>query len=118
MKGVAVPSKCETSFKCQTCLATVKRKRQDEHKCGEHVCNVCKEYVMSGHLCYMQSEPPKEPNEKLLFYDFETDFSSGEHVVNFAVAQYANGTEFVFKGYNALHEFCNFVFSVEHMGYC
>ena len=24
----------------------------------------------------------------------------------------------LFKGYNALHEFCDFVFSVEHMGYC
>ena len=54
-------------------------------------------YVLSDHLCYMQSEPPKEPNEKLLFYDFD--------VVNFAVVQYADGqslflkgTEFVFKG--------------------
>ena len=118
LKGVSVPSKCETSFKCQMCSATVDRKRQDVHKCGEYVCHVCKEYVLSDHLCYMQSEPPKEPNEKLLFYDFETDFSSGEHVVNFAVAQYADGTEFVFKGYDALHEFCNFVFSMEHLGYC
>ena len=118
LKGVSVPSKCETSFKCQTCSATVDRKRQDVHKCGEHVCHVCKEYVLSDHLCYLQCEPPKEPNEKLLFYDFETDFSSGEHVVNFAVAQYADGTEFVFKGYDSLHEFCNFVFSMEHMGYC
>ena len=73
---------------------------------------------MSGHLCYMQSEAPKEPNEKLLFYDYETDFSTGEHVVNYAVAQYADATEFVFKGYNVLHEFCDFVFSIEHMGYC
>jgi hypothetical protein len=49
----------------------------------------------------------------------KTDFSSGEHVVhvNFAVAQYADGTEFVFKGYLALHEFCDFVFSMKHKGY-
>ena len=43
----------------------------------------------------MQSDSPKEPNDKLLFYDLETEFSTGEHVVNFAVAQYADGTEFV-----------------------
>ena len=117
-KGVDLPSKCETSFKCQTCSATVERRRQDEHRCGEYVCHVCKEHVLSGHLCYMQPDPPKKPNEQLIFYDFETDFSSGEHVVNFAVAQYADGAEFVFKGYRALHDFCDFVFSMKHKGYC
>ena len=64
--------------------------------------------MLSDHLCYMQPEPPKKPKDKLIFYDFETDFSSGKHVVNFAVGQYSDGTEFVFKGYNALHEFCEF----------
>ena len=39
-------------------------------------------------------------------------FLPGKHIVNFAVAQYDDGTEFVFKGYNALHEFCDFVFSL------
>ena len=72
------------------CSATVERKRQDEHKCGKHVCYACKECVVSP-LVLHATEPPKEPNEKLLFYDFETDFSAGKHVVNFAVAQYARG---------------------------
>ena len=71
-------------------FATVHCKRQDEYQCGEHVCHLCGAYIMPNHLCYMQSEPPKKPNDKLLFYDFETDFSSGEHIV-YAVAQYANG---------------------------
>jgi hypothetical protein len=62
----------------------------------------------------MQTEQPKAPNDKLIFYDFETDFSTGEHVVNFAVAQYADGTEFVFKGYDALDKFCLFVFDRMH----
>ena len=63
----------------------------------------------------MQTEPPKKKtNNNLIFYDF----SSGEHVVNFAVAQYADGTEFVFEGYHALYEFCKFVFSTKHKGYC
>jgi hypothetical protein len=116
-KGAELPSKCEASFNCQTCSATVERERQDEHRCGEHVCRICKEFVLSDHLCYMQNEPPKSPNDKLIFYDFETDFSSGEHIVNFAVCQYADGTEFVFKGYRALDEFCDFLFSLEHKGF-
>ena len=107
-KGVRLPSKCETSFKCQTCSADVERKQQDNHRCGERVCHICKEYVLSDHLCYMQPEPPKKPNDKLICYDFETDFFPGQHVVNFAVGQYSDGTKFVFKGYNALHEFCAF----------
>ncbi len=73
--------------------------------------------MLSDHLCYMQREPPKNPNDKLIFYDFETDCSSGEHLVNFAVGHYSNGKEFVFKGYNALHEFCEFLFSMEHKGF-
>ena len=76
------------------------RKRQDDHRWGERVCHICKEYVLSDHLCYMQPEPPKKRNDKLIFYDFETDFPSGEHVVNFAVCQYSDGTEFVLKGYD------------------
>ena len=47
----------------------------------------------------MHPEPPKTPCDKFIFYDFETDFSTGEHIVNFAIAQYVDGTEFVFKGY-------------------
>jgi hypothetical protein len=116
-KGADLPSKCEASFNCQTCSATVEWERQDEHRCGEHVCRICKEFVLSDHLCYMQNEPPKSPNDKLIFYDFETDFSSGEHIVNFAVCQYADGTEVVFKGYRALDEFCDFLFSLEHKGF-
>ena len=81
-KGVELPPKCETSFKCQTSSANVEHKRQDDHRCGERVCHICKEYVLSDHLCYMQPEPPKKPNDKLIFYDFETDFSSGEHVAS------------------------------------
>ena len=76
-KGVDLPSKCDTSFRCQACSANVKRKRGEEHRCGEHIRHICKEYVLSDHLCYMQTEQPKTSNEKLIFYDFETDFSTG-----------------------------------------
>jgi ferredoxin len=114
LNGLDLPSKCHKSYRCQTCLTIVDRERQDKHQCGESICHICKEFVLSDHLCYMQTEQPKAPNDKLIFYDFETDFSTGEHVVNFAVAQYADGTEFVFKGYDALDKFCLFVFDRMH----
>ena len=83
------------------------------------MCHVCKEYVLSDHLCEMQPEKPKKPNDKLIFYAFETNFSSGEHVVNLLwPLAYADSTEFVFEGYNALHEFCEFAFSTKHNEYC
>ena len=93
------------------------RERPDVHVCGEYQCHICKKFVTQGHLCYMQREQPKKPNDNLIFYDFETDFSSGEHVANYAVAQYSDGKEFVFKGYNALHEFCEFLFATNHKNY-
>lgn len=44
----------------------------------------------------MQPESPKTRNDKYLFYDFETDFSTGERTVNFAVARGATSwTNFV-----------------------
>ena len=116
-KGVDIPSKCDKSFRCQACLAIVETLRCEEHKCGESVCHICKEFVMPGHFCYMQRELPKRPNDKLIFYDFETDFSSGEHEVNYVVAQYGDGTEFVFKGYDSLNKFCLFLFDRVHENY-
>ena len=70
--------------------------------------------MLPGHLCYIQTEEPKKHNDKLLLYDFETNQSTGEHNINFAVAQYADGTEFGFEGYDSLDQFCQFLFSEEH----
>ena len=73
--------------------------------------------ALHGHLCFMQKEEPKKPNDKLLFYDFETDQTFNGHIVNFAVAQYGDGREFVFKGYDSLDRFCQFLLSSEHKGF-
>ncbi|XP_046856165.1 uncharacterized protein LOC124449275 [Xenia sp. Carnegie-2017] len=116
-KRVDLPSMCDKSFQCQMCSSIVDKDRQNEHRCGETVCHICNKFVLDDHLCFMQTENPKPKNDSLIFYDFETDFSTGEHVVNFAVAQYLDGTEFVFKGYNALNEFCSFLFSRKHKGF-
>ena len=63
-KGIELPSRCETSFKCHECQSVVERTRQDEHRCDEFKCDICKTFVLPGHLCFMQLEEPKKPNDK------------------------------------------------------
>lgn len=49
------------------------------HRC-QNTCKLCKEDVDGVfHKCYIQPTPFNTPNEKLLFYDFETDQSSKTH---------------------------------------
>ena len=58
-KGVDLPSKCESSFKYQTCSVTVERKRQDEHKCGERVCHV---WIMCCQIICVICRPSRQRN--------------------------------------------------------
>lgn len=59
----------------------------------------------------------KPYSDLLLFFDFETDQSTGEHLVNFAVCQYMSGRELVFSGYDACEQFCKFLVSPIHKHY-
>lgn len=115
--GKKYRSKCEKSFRCKQCNSTVVSERKSRHRCGEYRCPICKDMVLSDHKCFMQRQDPKQPSEKLLFFDFETDQSSNEHVVNFAVSQDFQGETCVFEGYDALDEFCSFLFDEEHKDY-
>ncbi|XP_069108951.1 uncharacterized protein [Argopecten irradians] len=66
-------SDCELYWSCTNCkrvLETRKRK-PEEHRCGEWLCNCCKEYVNNDHLCYVRALEPKSPTTKYVFFDFE-----------------------------------------------
>ena len=76
-KGIDLPSKCDKSFRCQTCLVIVDKERQDEHRCGEHMGHICKRYVLSDHLCYMQPEPPTLATATLSFMTLKPTFLRG-----------------------------------------
>lgn len=89
----------------------------DRHICGQVKCKGCKQFVSPGHLCYLERITPKPPTDKLMFFDFETDKTSGGHIVNFAVAQYMNGEEFVCSGRDTLNQFCTFLFDSKHKGF-
>lgn len=90
----------------------------DMHRCGTSKCQMCDQFVVSeNHLCYLRQISPKTASENIIFFDFETDQSSGTHIVNFAVSHYADGREVVFKGYAACADFCTWLFTHKHKGY-
>ncbi|GFQ82229.1 uncharacterized protein TNCT_105291 [Trichonephila clavata] len=112
---------CDKLYQCRKCCKVILRKvcPRSQHQCGEKRCPSCKKVVAKNHMCYLQKESAKKSNEKLIFFDFETDQSTGEHIVNFVVSQYLDGTgtEFVCEGYDAIDKFCKYLFSPQHKGF-
>ena len=50
------------------------------HKCGK-ICQICNETVDAiFHKCFLKKTAFKEPSDLLLFFDYETDQSSGVHI--------------------------------------
>jgi len=43
-------------------------------------CSVCEQYTDEEHACFMKRVPFKKHVNKVVYLDFETDFSSGQHV--------------------------------------
>lgn len=113
-------SLCDEIYQCRDCSKVIKRRKRpmDLHRCGEVFCKSCKTYVYSEeHRCFLSIIKAKTPSTNLLFFDFETDQSSGEHVVNFAVCQYMDSREVVFSGYDALEQFCAFLITPIHKNF-
>ncbi|GFW35963.1 uncharacterized protein TNCV_1927921 [Trichonephila clavipes] len=103
-------------FVIKKCCKVILRKvcSKSQHRCEEKRCPSCQKTVSESHMCYLQKESAKKCN---MFFDFETDQTTGEHVVNFAVAQYLDGTEFVCEGYDAIDKFCKYLFSPQRKGF-
>ncbi|XP_035217350.1 uncharacterized protein LOC118190704 [Stegodyphus dumicola] len=113
-------SLCDRVYHCRDCCQVIRRRDcpKELHKCGTTKCPSCSQFVVAAeHRCYLRRVAPKKSDDNFIFFDFETDQSSGEHLVNFAVAQYADGTEKVFPGYAACQDFCAWLFSTEHKGF-
>ena len=107
----------EHSYVCQICFKCIKVKtrRLEDHKCGEKSCPNCKEWVLGEHKCHMLKKPLKASSEKYIFYDFETTLDKdSKHIVNYCIAQYFNGEEYMFK---STDEFCKWIFTKQHKGY-
>ncbi|XP_035226308.1 uncharacterized protein LOC118198680 [Stegodyphus dumicola] len=120
VRGQQIFSFCDLIYQCRKCCQVIQRRKcpRENHRCGTTICNSCKKYVVAGeHQCFLGKTEPKDPSDLHIFFDFETDQTSGEHVVNLAVAQYADGQEQVFKGYTACQDFCAWLFAPNHKGF-
>lgn len=100
---------CYKAYYCIQCRKAVKRPRKkqrdgsfkyktDDECRSEHVCvkdcPVCKEEIIAGsfHQCFIQQRSFKEPSEKLIFLDFETTQTSGEHIPVYCHLKYFDTT--------------------------
>lgn len=62
--------------------------------------------IANDQRCFLRSGKVKAKSEKLVFFlNFEIDQATGQHLVNFALAQYSDGTEIIFKGYSTCNDF-------------
>src|SRR5437868_2518205 len=110
---------CYQFWFCSQCYTEFKRSEIDisKHICGTTKCKGCEKYENEDHRCYMQNIAAKETKNGYIYFDFETDQSTGIHIVNYAVSMYENGTYFEFEGYDAIDKFCEWLFDVKHKGY-
>ena len=121
---------CNRIYACPKChedLKIVRGQRSNKnqwngkpHECYKSYCNICKRNVNKyDHLCFLRpfklEEVFEEQDEKrglFVFMDMEClREESGWLVVNLIVVQDELGDEWVFKGLQALSEFCKSLFS-------
>lgn len=79
-------------FKCFDCGKAIKRKELSpgiwennneiilRHGECKSQCSVCDQFVDENHVCFMKREGFKKHVKKVVYLDFETDFSSGQHI--------------------------------------
>ena len=97
---------CQLVYNCYKCGIRIIGNKKIQVCPGQRKCKFCKEIVGPGHQCYIQkyicqnqlsSEDEDEEQEqkseqtspRFIFYDFESSQETGEHKVNFCVAQRA-----------------------------
>ena len=64
-----------------------------------------------------EDEPVKEFMKELLFFDFECPQENGNHKPNLCILQNEAGDEWIFQGDNTRDEFCEWLFTDEHLNW-
>lgn len=84
------------------------------HNCNDVWCSNCRDYRSKDHECYVKTVAPSPDFDKYVFADFETDQSSGQHFVNLAVSQEADGT--MWPVFYNIHDWVQHMLLPEHKG--
>ncbi len=97
---------CKTKWRCPRCRRKFKRKTtvdevdpsrrrprtnaemEKSHDCTHFYCGECKAERPDDHKCFIAKKKLEPKLCKFIFFDLETDQSSGEHVVNYIHARY------------------------------
>jgi hypothetical protein len=134
---------CYKAYYCMLCRSSTRRPTKkhsdgsvsfktdsqcrEEHKCQKK-CFVCKKEIEIGtfHKCFIQKTAFKEPSEKLIFIDFETDQSTGEHIPVFCHLKFYDVSQGEWvdvkfglnkENPNIKNDVCKFIFQEKFMGY-
>ena len=112
---------CEAIRKCPTCKQSMDVKKINRpHQCVDNkkcpTCKIERNPEDLNHKCYMQQQEPKEEisYNQLLFFDFECTQEHGIHEVNLCVVYDETGEVGVFRGKDAVKDFCTWLFTPEH----
>ena len=90
-KGELQKSVCEKIFKCPKCKVRYDKDKfcMETHRCGDYWCGNCKIVANSkDHKCFMMPKKCNNPNNKIIFFDFEATQDTGKHIVNYGIAEY------------------------------
>ena len=111
---------CEAVRKCPKCKKSMDVRKLNKHPCVDNKkCPTCKAVLNPNdpnHKCYIQQEQPKEEPSyaQLLFFDFECTQEHGIHEVNLCVVYNEEGEAAVFRGKDAVKDFCNWLLTPQH----
>ena len=111
---------CERIRKCPTCQRSMDVRKMQSHECVDNkkcpTCKIGRNPNDLNHKCYMQQQEPKEETSytQLLFFDFECTQEHGIHEVNLCVVYDETGEAGVFRGKDAVKDFCSWLFTPEH----
>ena len=111
---------CQVIKKCPICHHSMDVRQLKGHQCVDNkkcpTCKIERNPDDPTHQCYIQQLQPKEESSynQLLFFDFECTQEHGIHEVNLCVVYDEEGEVAVFRGKNAVKDFCNWLITLEH----
>ena len=111
---------CEAIRKCPTCKVSMDVRQLKGHQCVDNkkcpTCKIGRNPNDPTHQCYIQQLQPKEESSynQLLFFDFECTQEHGIHEVNLCVVYDEEGEVAVFRGKNAVKDFCTWLLTPDH----